>query len=102
MPPKRLKRKAGKERGAESKEGSGPQIEQQSSNKPEQTPEELARDTAEGGESKETGTKRPQQDPTSEAPAAKRGKGQSKKNEGGGETEGAAKKQKGRAKKGAN
>ena len=54
----------------------------------------------EGGESKNTGTKRPQEDPTSEAPAAKRGKGKPKKNEGGGETEGAAKKQQGRAKKG--
>lgn len=61
MPPKRLKRKvgtwssrtteykyrfiglqAGKERGAESKESSGPQVEQQSSNKPEQTPEEVS------------------------------------------------------------
>ena len=64
------------------------------------SPAQHAGDTVEGGESKNTGTKRPQEDPTSEAPAAKRGKGKPKKNKGGGETEGAAKKQKGRAKKG--
>ena len=56
--------------------------------------------TVEGGESGETGTKRSSQDPTTEAPSAKRGRGRPKKADGGETSKGAASKQKRKPKKG--
>lgn len=58
--------------------------------------------TVEGGESEETGTKRSSQDPTTEAPPAKRGRGRGrpKKADGGETSKGAASKQKRKPKKG--